>query len=67
MIVGARLDGPQSIEIAVSDTGSGISEDEFVHLFEPFFTTKPQGMGMGLPISRTIIEVARRAALGREQ
>jgi two-component system, LuxR family, sensor kinase FixL len=54
--VGARLDGPQSIEIAVSDTGSGIPADELAHVFEPFFTTKPDGMGMGLPISRTIIE-----------
>ena len=54
--VGARLDGPQSIEIAVSDTGSGIPADELARVFEPFFTTKPHGMGMGLPISRTIIE-----------
>jgi two-component system sensor kinase FixL len=54
--VGARLDGPQSIEIAVSDTGSGVPADELAHVFEPFFTTKPHGMGMGLPISRTIIE-----------
>jgi PAS domain S-box-containing protein len=52
----ARLDGPQSIEIAVSDTGSGIPANELARVFEPFFTTKPQGMGMGLPISRTIIE-----------
>ena len=54
--VGAQLDGPQSVEIAVSDTGSGIPADELARVFEPFFTTKPQGMGMGLPISRTIIE-----------
>jgi C4-dicarboxylate-specific signal transduction histidine kinase len=54
--VGARLDGPQSIQIAVSDTGSGIPADELARVFEPFFTTKPHGMGMGLPISRTIVE-----------
>jgi C4-dicarboxylate-specific signal transduction histidine kinase len=54
--VGARLDGPQSIEIAVSDTGSGIPAEELARVFEPFFTTKPHGMGMGLPISRTIVE-----------
>jgi PAS domain S-box-containing protein len=54
--VGARLDGPQSVQIAVSDTGSGIPADDLARVFEPFFTTKSHGMGMGLPISRTIIE-----------
>jgi two-component system sensor kinase FixL len=56
MTVCAQFDGPQSIEIAVSDNGSGIPADKLAHIFEPFFTTKPHGMGMGLPISRTIIE-----------
>jgi two-component system sensor kinase FixL len=54
--VTARLDGPQSVEITVSDAGHGIPADKLAHLFEPFFTTKPNGMGMGLPISRTIVE-----------
>ncbi|HMH12623.1 MAG TPA: ATP-binding protein [Edaphobacter sp.] len=54
--VAARLDDPRSIEITVSDGGHGIPADKFAHVFEPFFTTKPNGMGMGLPISRTIIE-----------
>jgi two-component system sensor kinase FixL len=54
--VTARLDGSQSVEIAVSDAGHGIPADKLTHVFEPFFTTKPNGMGMGLPISRTIIE-----------
>ena len=40
----------------MSDTGHGIPTDKLARLFEPFFTTKPNGMGMGLPISRTIIE-----------
>jgi PAS domain S-box-containing protein len=54
--VTALLDGAQAIEIAVSDTGTGIPADKLAHVFDPFFTTKPNGMGMGLPISRTIIE-----------
>jgi two-component system, LuxR family, sensor kinase FixL len=52
----ARLNGRQTIEIAVSDTGHGIPVDKLQQVFDPFFTTKPNGMGMGLPISRTIIE-----------
>lgn len=44
------------IEISVSDTGSGFAGDALAHLFQPFFTTKETGMGVGLSISRTIIE-----------
>jgi signal transduction histidine kinase len=54
--VTALLDGAQTVEIAVSDTGTGIPADKLAHVFDPFFTTKLNGMGMGLPISRTIIE-----------
>jgi C4-dicarboxylate-specific signal transduction histidine kinase len=52
----ARLDGAQTVEIAVRDFGHGIPADKLAHVFDPFFTTKPNGMGMGLAISRTIIE-----------
>ena len=48
--------GPQTVEIAVGDSGCGIPVDKLTHIFDSFFTTKPNGMGMGLPISRTIIE-----------
>jgi two-component system, LuxR family, sensor kinase FixL len=54
--VSARSDGAHVIEIAVSDTGPGIPAEQLEHIFDPFFSTKPTGMGMGLPISRTIIE-----------
>jgi signal transduction histidine kinase len=44
------------IEVAVADSGGGIAADAVDKVFEPFFTTKPHGMGMGLPVSRTIVE-----------
>jgi signal transduction histidine kinase len=42
--------------ISVSDTGVGLRPEMADQIFDAFFTTKPQGTGMGLPISRTIIE-----------
>jgi hypothetical protein len=41
---------------SVQDAGIGFKAEEMGRLFEAFYTTKPQGMGMGLAISRTIIE-----------
>ena len=52
--VGEAEDG--KLQVAVSDHGTGIAPADAAHIFEPFFTTKPNGMGMGLAISRTIIE-----------
>jgi C4-dicarboxylate-specific signal transduction histidine kinase len=45
-----------AVIISVRDNGQGFSSENADHLFEPFFTTKPNGMGMGLGISRSIIE-----------
>lgn len=44
------------VAFSVADTGTGVSEEVTPRLFEPFMTTKAQGMGVGLSISRTIIE-----------
>ena len=42
--------------MAVTDTGPGIPPEAIAKVFDPFYTTKSGGLGMGLPISRTIIE-----------
>jgi signal transduction histidine kinase len=55
LTVRAEAEKDGNIEVAVSDCGTGISPDKLEHLFESFFTTKPEGMGMGLAISHTII------------
>ena len=47
---------PEFVEITVSDTGPGIAPEIAEKLFQPFMTTKPHGMGVGLSISRTIVE-----------
>jgi two-component system sensor kinase FixL len=44
------------MQIEVEDTGPGISDDIASQLFQPFMTTKPGGMGIGLSISKRIIE-----------
>ena len=54
--VAARLDGAGVVEVAVADGGPGIPAATLARIFDPFFTTKPDGMGMGLAISRTIVE-----------
>jgi len=43
-------------EVRVSDSGTGIHENDLTQIFDAFVTTKPQGTGLGLPIARTIIE-----------
>jgi two-component system NtrC family sensor kinase len=47
---------PETIEVAVSDTGAGISETDLVRIFDPFYTTKDNGNGLGLAITHGIIE-----------
>jgi len=51
-----RKVGNDLIEVAVSDTGTGFPDDVMPNLFKTFFTTKDTGMGVGLSISRSIIE-----------
>lgn len=62
-----RADG--YLEVSVADTGPGLQTDETDGLFEAFYTTKEDGMGMGLSISRSIIEAhgGRLSANNRPQ
>ena len=47
---------PDSVLVTVRDSGEGLDATNIDRVFDAFFTTKPDGMGMGLAISRTIIE-----------
>jgi two-component system sensor kinase FixL len=53
------------IELAIGDSGAGIAECDRERIFEPFVTTKPQGLGLGLAISRLIVN-AHGGYLGTE-
>ncbi len=52
----SRQEDPPSLVLQVSDTGTGILEEDKNRIFDPFFTRKPEGTGMGLSISRQILE-----------
>ena len=52
-----KTEKPSDIIVSVSDSGGGIDPDKIEEIFNPFYTTKSQGMGLGLAICRSIIEV----------
>jgi len=56
IVVEAHCKGGHTVQISVADSGPGVAAEMANRLFEPFITTKPEGMGMGLSISRSIIE-----------
>jgi C4-dicarboxylate-specific signal transduction histidine kinase len=56
LVIRSEPDADDHVRVAVQDTGIGIAANHLDHLFSAFFTTKPGGMGMGLSISRSIIE-----------
>jgi len=55
LAISARAE-PAGVEIAIQDSGPGLAPDVHDQLLHPFFTTKPDGLGLGLPISQSIIE-----------
>ena len=56
LLIRSVTDESQDVMVAVRDSGPGLDPESLNHLFTAFYTTKPQGLGMGLPISRSIIE-----------
>ena len=56
LLVSATVAPDNMRQVSVADTGSGVAPEQVEQLFKPFHTTKIQGMGVGLSISRTIIE-----------
>jgi len=46
----------ESLKLEIADTGHGINEEEAKKIFEPFYTTKEQGLGLGMPYAKKIIE-----------
>jgi len=55
VIVGSRLIQDDHIEISVRDAGVGVRAEDVESIFDPFYTTKPQGTGMGLAITRSLV------------
>lgn len=54
--LGTRHDEDGYVVVSVADSGPGLSEDAFQQVFDPFHSTKPTGMGLGLPICKTLVE-----------
>lgn len=56
VVLRVRAAGPEGVTFEVEDTGPGVAADMADRLYSPFATTKPTGMGLGLPICRSIVE-----------
>ena len=56
LLVRTRREGDDRVRLSVQDSGMGVSPQDFERLFEAFYTTKSGGMGIGLSVSRSIIE-----------
>ncbi len=56
LVLSTERTAPTTIGFTVTDNGEGIAPDKLPHVFDPFFSTRAEGMGMGLAISRTIVE-----------
>jgi signal transduction histidine kinase len=66
LTVSARPAGEDNVEITVADEGCGIPETDRDSIFSPFFTTKSSGTGLGLAVSKRIIEQHEGGSLAVE-
>ena len=57
VVVSAALDDAEMIRVAVRDRGPGLAAEKLEKLFTPFFTSKREGLGLGLSISRSIVQM----------
>lgn len=56
LAITSRNVNDRQVEVTIADSGIGLAAEEIAKIFEAFYTTKPTGMGMGLSISRTIVQ-----------
>jgi C4-dicarboxylate-specific signal transduction histidine kinase len=56
LVIRSQMQDADQVRVSVEDSGIGVKAEIMGRLFEPFFTTRSQGIGMGLPISRSIVE-----------
>lgn len=56
IVIRSRIENGQEVLVSVEDRGTGVNPQAIERIFEPFFTTKPHGIGVGLSISRSIVE-----------
>lgn len=56
ILLSGKSDSDNKVFVEVSDTGPGLPEEDLERLFDPFFSRKSDGLGLGLSISRTLVE-----------
>jgi C4-dicarboxylate-specific signal transduction histidine kinase len=59
IIIRTGLHGKDAVEVSVRDGGPGIPDENLSRVFEPFYSSKPDGLGLGLSISRSIVHAHR--------